>query len=83
MGVCACGTCGAFLLYYEDSASHRLLELAHNLAERLLPSFEGTATGMPHPRVSVCVGGGVGVCEGVGVCVCVCGCVCAGVGVGG
>ena len=32
--------------------SDELLELAHNLAGRLLPAFENTSTGLPHPRVS-------------------------------
>ena len=30
-----------------------LLELAHDLASRLLPAFENTSTGIPHARVSV------------------------------
>ena len=41
------------LLSPDDPSSQRLLELAHDLAIRLLPSFEGTTTGIPHPRVSV------------------------------
>ena len=28
-----------------------LLHLAHDLGARLLPAFENTATGIPHPRV--------------------------------
>ena len=35
----------------DDPTPDRLLELAHNLAIRLLPAFEDTATGIPHPRV--------------------------------
>ena len=35
----------------DDPISERLLELAHDLAIRLLPAFENTATGIPHPRV--------------------------------
>ena len=30
-----------------------LLGLAHDLAARLLPAFEETGTGLPHPRVSL------------------------------
>jgi hypothetical protein len=29
-----------------------LLQLAHDLASRLLPAFEGSSTGIPYPRVS-------------------------------
>ncbi len=32
---------------YEDE----LLSMAHDLASRLLPAFDETATGIPHPRV--------------------------------
>lgn len=28
-----------------------LLSLSHDLAARLMPAFEDTATGLPHPRV--------------------------------
>lgn len=34
-----------------EEYSGELLELAHNLAARLLPAFENTSTGLPHPRV--------------------------------
>lgn len=30
-----------------------LLQLAHDLAGRLLPAFDNTGTGIPHPRVSL------------------------------
>ncbi|KAL3105642.1 hypothetical protein niasHT_029058 [Heterodera trifolii] len=30
-----------------------LLELAHDMANRLLPAFEGTETGLPFPRVNL------------------------------
>lgn len=30
-----------------------LLGMAHDLATRLLPAFEGTATGLPYPRVNL------------------------------
>ncbi|XP_071490428.1 ER degradation-enhancing alpha-mannosidase-like protein 1 [Diadema antillarum] len=33
-----------------------LLHLAHDLATRLLPAFENTSTGLPHPRVNLCNG---------------------------
>ncbi|XP_037070597.1 ER degradation-enhancing alpha-mannosidase-like protein 1 [Pollicipes pollicipes] len=33
-----------------------LLELAHDLASRLLPAFEETGTGLPHPRISLRLG---------------------------
>jgi len=32
-----------------------LLHLAHDLGARLLAAFENTATGIPHPRVSIVV----------------------------
>ncbi|XP_013412853.1 ER degradation-enhancing alpha-mannosidase-like protein 1 [Lingula anatina] len=35
---------------------NELLSLAHNLAARLLPAFEGTATGIPYPRVNLKTG---------------------------
>jgi mannosidase alpha-like ER degradation enhancer 1 len=44
------------LLPHDDTTSERLLELAHNLAIRLLPAFDDTATGIPHPRVNLCTG---------------------------
>ena len=31
--------------------NNELLHIAHDLAERLLPAFDKTATGLPHPRV--------------------------------
>lgn len=31
---------------------NKLLHLAHDLATRLLPAFENSPTGLPHPRVS-------------------------------
>eukprot|EP00731_Ephydatia_muelleri_P001336 Em0001g1336a len=36
--------------------SDGLLKLAHDLATRLLPSFQNTTTGLPHPRVNLCHG---------------------------
>lgn len=30
---------------------NELLDMAHDLANRLLPAFENTHTGIPHPRV--------------------------------
>jgi ER degradation enhancer, mannosidase alpha-like 1 len=30
---------------------NELLDMAHDLASRLLPAFENTRTGIPHPRV--------------------------------
>eukprot|EP00055_Hartaetosiga_balthica_P012366 m.59804 g.59804 ORF g.59804 m.59804 type:complete len:614 (-) comp7923_c0_seq1:34-1875(-) len=35
---------------------NELLMLARDLATRLLPAFEGTATGLPHPRVNLISG---------------------------
>jgi len=35
--------------------SDELLHLAHDLGARLLAAFENTATGIPHPRVSIVV----------------------------
>lgn len=32
---------------------HELLDLARDLAARLLPAFDNTATGLPHPRVNL------------------------------
>ncbi|XP_054751579.1 ER degradation-enhancing alpha-mannosidase-like protein 1 [Lytechinus pictus] len=37
---------------YDDN----LLHLAHDLATRLLPAFENSTTGLPHPRVNLCTG---------------------------
>uniref|UniRef100_A0A4W5P2G7 alpha-1,2-Mannosidase n=1 Tax=Hucho hucho TaxID=62062 RepID=A0A4W5P2G7_9TELE len=34
-----------------DDYDNELLHLAHDLAVRLLPAFENTSTGIPHPRV--------------------------------
>ncbi len=31
---------------------NELLDMAHDLAARLLPAFDNTKTGIPHPRVS-------------------------------
>ena len=31
-----------------------LLQLAHDLASRLLPAFEESSTGIPYPRVNSC-----------------------------
>lgn len=31
--------------------NNELLDLAHELASRLLPAFENTKTGLPYPRV--------------------------------
>ncbi|ESO91199.1 hypothetical protein LOTGIDRAFT_105585 [Lottia gigantea] len=33
--------------------NNELLSLAHDLAARLLPAFDGTATGVPYPRVNL------------------------------
>ncbi|XP_050411655.1 ER degradation-enhancing alpha-mannosidase-like protein 1 [Patella vulgata] len=33
--------------------NNELLHLAHDLAARLLPAFDGTATGIPYPRVNL------------------------------
>lgn len=38
-----------------DGYEGELLELAHNLAGRLLPAFENTSTGIPYTRVCSCV----------------------------
>lgn len=37
-----------------SSYNDELLTLAHDLATRLLPAFEGSATGIPFPRVRCC-----------------------------
>ncbi len=34
-----------------DGYDNELLHLAHDLANRLLPAFDNTTTGLPHPRV--------------------------------
>jgi hypothetical protein len=34
-----------------ESYDDDLLHMAHDLAARLLPAFENTTTGIPHPRV--------------------------------
>lgn len=34
-----------------ENYDNELLEMAHDLAARLLPAFENTRTGIPHPRV--------------------------------
>lgn len=34
-----------------DFYDNELLYLAHDLASRLMPAFEGTVTGIPYPRV--------------------------------
>ena len=34
-----------------DFYDNELLYLAHDLASRLLPAFDGTVTGIPYPRV--------------------------------
>ena len=36
-----------------DFYDNELLYLAHDLASRLMPAFEGTGTGIPYPRVSL------------------------------
>lgn len=33
--------------------SDELLQMAHDLGTRLLPAFENSATGIPHPRVII------------------------------
>lgn len=38
-----------------DFYDNELLYLAHDLASRLLPAFDGTHTGIPYPRVSLYV----------------------------
>ena len=35
-----------------EDYDNELLQMAHDLAARLLPAFERTATGIPFPRVS-------------------------------
>lgn len=42
--------------FYMDDYDGELLTLAHDLAARLLPAFEGTATGIPYPRVNLKMG---------------------------
>ncbi|KAM9799998.1 ER degradation-enhancing alpha-mannosidase-like protein 1 [Syngnathus typhle] len=36
-----------------EGYDNQLLHLAHDLAVRLLPAFENTSTGIPHPRVNL------------------------------
>ena len=36
---------------WPDEYDNELLHLAHDLATRLLPAFDDTRTGLPHPRV--------------------------------
>ena len=36
-----------------ENYDNELLDMAHDLAARLLPAFENTQTGIPHPRVSI------------------------------
>ena len=36
---------------WPDEYDNELLQLAHDLATRLLPAFDNTTTGVPHPRV--------------------------------
>lgn len=36
-----------------DWYAGELLELASDLASRLLPAFENSQTGLPHPRVNI------------------------------
>ena len=35
-----------------ENYDNELLQMAHDLAARLLPAFDSTATGIPYPRVS-------------------------------
>ncbi|CAD6199704.1 unnamed protein product [Caenorhabditis auriculariae] len=39
--------------FYIDDYEGELLTMAHDLATRLLPAFEGTATGIPYTRVNL------------------------------
>lgn len=39
-----------------DNYNNELLHMAHDLASRLLPAFENSSTGLPHPRVNLCDG---------------------------
>ncbi|VDO62313.1 unnamed protein product [Heligmosomoides polygyrus] len=39
--------------FYMPEYDGELLTLAHDLASRLLPAFEGTRTGIPYPRVNL------------------------------
>ncbi|XP_038062230.1 ER degradation-enhancing alpha-mannosidase-like protein 1 [Patiria miniata] len=41
---------------YPEDYDGQLLDLAHDLAVRLLPAFENTSTSIPHPRVNLCDG---------------------------
>ena len=36
-----------------DDYDNELLHMAHDLANRLIPAFDNTTTGLPHPRVSL------------------------------
>ena len=36
-----------------ENYDNELLDMAHDLAARLLPAFENTQTGIPHPRVTI------------------------------
>ena len=36
-----------------DDYDNELLDMAHDLAARLLPAFDNTKTGIPHPRVNI------------------------------
>ena len=36
-----------------DGYDGELLAMAHDLAARLMPAFEHTATGIPYPRVNI------------------------------
>ncbi|KAK6057321.1 glycosyl hydrolase family 47, partial [Cooperia oncophora] len=42
--------------FYIPEYEGELLTLAHDLAARLLPAFEGTRTGLPYPRVNLMKG---------------------------
>ena len=39
-----------------EDYDNELLHMAHDLAARLLPAFENTKTGIPHPRVLYILG---------------------------
>ncbi|XP_072050977.1 ER degradation-enhancing alpha-mannosidase-like protein 1 [Amphiura filiformis] len=41
---------------WPDEYDNELLQLAHDLATRLLPAFDNTTTGLPHPRVNLMKG---------------------------
>ncbi|VDM45751.1 unnamed protein product [Toxocara canis] len=42
--------------YWLEDYDDELLTMAHDLALRLLPAFEGTKTGLPYPRVNLMTG---------------------------